>query len=76
MTLILKKRTRSIAFPRQIAMYMSRELTDLSFPQIGNRFGGRDHSTVLHGYDKIQQKIKEDISFNKTIKEIIEKIKG
>ena len=41
-----KKRTRSIAFPRQIAMYLCRELTDTSLPQIGNFFGGRDHTTV------------------------------
>ncbi|WP_027339684.1 chromosomal replication initiator protein DnaA [Halonatronum saccharophilum] len=71
-----KKRTRAISFPRQVAMYISRELTDLSFPQIGNRFGGRDHSTVLHGYDKIQKKIQEDISFNKIVTDIIAKIKG
>src|SRR5699024_852589 len=43
-----KKRTKSIAFPRQIAMYLSREMTDLSLPKIGDEFGGRDHTTVIH----------------------------
>ena len=47
-----KKRTRAIAYPRQIAMYLTRELTDLSLPKIGDEFGGRDHTTVIHAYDK------------------------
>ncbi|HBH3085230.1 TPA: chromosomal replication initiator protein DnaA, partial [Clostridioides difficile] len=46
-----KKRTRSIAYPRQIAMYLTRELTDLSLPKIGEEFGGRDHTTVIHAHD-------------------------
>ena len=50
-----KKRTRTIAYPRQIAMYLSRELTDLSLPKIGNEFGGRDHTTVIHAHDKISK---------------------
>ncbi|MDU5019262.1 MAG: chromosomal replication initiator protein DnaA, partial [Clostridiales bacterium] len=45
-----KKRTRSISYPRQIAMYLSRELTDLSLPKIGEEFGGRDHTTVIHAH--------------------------
>ena len=56
--LISKRRTRQIAFPRQIAMYLSRELTELSLPMIGDTFGGRDHTTVLHAYDKISREIK------------------
>ncbi len=47
-----KKRTKSIAFPRQIAMYLSRELTDFSLPKIGEEFGGRDHTTVIHAHEK------------------------
>ncbi|AGB40039.1 chromosomal replication initiator protein DnaA [Halobacteroides halobius DSM 5150] len=69
-----KKRTRAIAFPRQIAMYLTRELTDLSLPQIGDKFGGRDHSTVLHAYDKIKNKISNEAEFEKNIEEILEKI--
>jgi len=53
-----KKRTKSIAFPRQIAMYLSRELTDFSLPKIGEEFGGRDHTTVIHAHEK-------NIKFNK-----------
>ena len=48
-----KKRTKSIAYPRQIAMYLSRELTDFSLPKIGEEFGGRDHTTVIHAHEKI-----------------------
>lgn len=69
-----KKRTRSIAFPRQIAMYLSRELTDLSLPRIGEEFGGRDHSTVIHACDKIGECIREDPDLNQEIKKISDKI--
>ena len=48
-----KKRTQNIAYPRQIAMYLCRELADLSYPRIGELFGGRDHTTVIHAYEKI-----------------------
>ena len=51
--LFAKKRTRNLAFPRQIAMYLCRELTDTSLPRIGEMFGGRDHTTVIHAHDKI-----------------------
>lgn len=59
-----KKRNREFAFPRQIAMYLCRELTDLSFPKIGESFGGRDHTTVLHAYEKIlkESKINESLA--------------
>jgi len=50
-----KKRTRNLARPRQMAMYLARELTDLSFPEIGQSFGGRDHTTVLHACGKIEE---------------------
>lgn len=70
-----KKRTQNIAFPRQIAMYLSRELTDLSLPQIGEEFGGRDHTTVLHAHNKVDKKYKKENDFQKTIDKLIEKIK-
>ena len=57
-----KKRTKSIAFPRQIAMYLSRELTDFSLPKIGEEFGGRDHTTVIHAHEKISTMLKDDAS--------------
>lgn len=58
-----KKRTRTVAFPRQIAMYLAREMTDHSLPKIGEEFGGRDHTTVIHAYEKIQQDLKTDPQF-------------
>lgn len=65
-----KKRTRSIVYPRQLAMYLSRNLTDYSLPDIGGFFGGRDHTTVLHACDKINKEIRE----NGKTKDIIEKL--
>lgn len=71
-----KKRTRSIAFPRQIAMYLSRELTDLSLPKIGDEFGGRDHTTVIHAHDKISRDIQEIEDVKTKIDKIILDLKG
>jgi len=71
-----KKRTRSVAFPRQIAMYLSRELTDLSLPKIGEEFGGRDHTTVLHAHEKISKLITDDQLFTQEIDELIEQLKS
>ncbi|MCI8470638.1 MAG: chromosomal replication initiator protein DnaA [Clostridia bacterium] len=53
------KRSNEIAFPRQIAMYLCREIANMSYPQIGTDFGGRDHSTVMHGCKKIEKELKE-----------------
>lgn len=69
-----KRRTRNITFPRQIAMYLSRELTDSSLPEVGSEFGGRDHTTVIHACDKIQSEMKMDPSLQATIKELIDDI--
>ena len=69
-----KKRSRSIAFPRQIAMYLCRELTETSLPQIGNFFGGRDHTTVLHACDKISKDKETEVKLANTITELIEEI--
>lgn len=70
-----KKRTKSVAFPRQIAMYLSRELTDCSLPKIGEEFGGRDHTTVIHAHEKISTLLQTDVQLQKQIKEIQEKLK-
>lgn len=74
--ILAKKRTKAIVFPRQIAMYISRELTDLSLPNIGKEFGGRDHTTVLHAHDKISKLINEDTLLNKEIQQITEELKS
>ena len=66
------KRSNDIAFPRQIAMYLCREVAGMSFPQIGVEFGNRDHSTVMHGYNKITREIKEKNS----TKLIVESVKN
>ena len=51
--LVSPRRSQAVAYPRQVAMYLSRELTDASLPMIGKEFGGRDHTTVIHAKDKI-----------------------
>lgn len=72
-----KKRTRKVAFPRQIAMYLCRELVNgASLPKIGEAFGGRDHTTILHGCEKISAEIENDLELRETINKLIKKIKG
>jgi chromosomal replication initiator protein len=66
-----KKRSSNISFPRQIAMYLCRAMTSESFPKIGIEFGGKDHSTVMHSVEKIENEIK----VNKDLANIIEKLK-
>ena len=73
---ISPKRNRNIAYPRQIAMYLCRELTDSSLPKIGEEFGGRDHTTVLHAYDKISSDLLSDIEFKESMSHLVKKIKG
>lgn len=70
-----KKRTKSVAFPRQIAMYLSRELTDSSLPKIGDEFGGRDHTTVIHAHEKISKLLLTDSQLQHQIKEIQDQLK-
>lgn len=65
-----KRRTKSIAFPRQVAMYLSREMTDCSLPKIGDEFGGRDHTTVIHAHEKISKLLKDDQGLQQDIKQI------
>jgi chromosomal replication initiator protein len=74
--LLAKKRTRNVAYPRQIAMYLSRELTETSLPRLGEMFGGRDHTTVIHAYDKISRERNADIKLSNTIKELIKRIEN
>lgn len=71
-----RKRTKAVAFPRQIAMYLSRELTDYSLPKIGEAFGGRDHTTVIHAHEKISNQLKTDQELYKIIQTLTEKIKN
>ncbi|HHW67693.1 MAG: chromosomal replication initiator protein [Epulopiscium sp.] len=71
-----KKRTRNVAFPRQIAMYLCRRLTDLSLPKIGEKFGGRDHTTIIHGFEKVAQDIEKDRELQQTILELEKRITG
>ena len=69
--LISAKKSNDIAYPRQIAMYLCRSVGQMSFPKIGNDFGGRDHTTVMHAYKKIEKEIKE----NTNTKLIVESVK-
>jgi len=70
-----KKRNKNIVLPRQVAMYLSRELTDQSLPEIGEVFGGKDHTTVLHSYNKIKEGINTDEALKNKIERIIQVIK-
>lgn len=71
-----KRRTRTISYPRQIAMYLCRELTDLSLPKIGEEFGGRDHTTVIHAYDKIVTDMANQSEFKNKIFKMMKEIQG
>lgn len=71
-----KSRARAIAYPRQVAMYLCRELTDSSLVQIGQAFGGRDHTTVIHVCDKIATDSRKDSALAKALKEMIDEIKS
>lgn len=74
--LVSKKRSQDIALPRQIAMYLCREILDSSFPKIGDEFGGRDHTTVMHSVKKIQSELKEDKNMKTCVDEITVNIKS
>jgi chromosomal replication initiator protein len=69
------KRSQNIVYPRQVAMYLSRELTDSSLPKIGKEFGGRDHTTVIHATSKIARLIKEDRSVYNLVQELTARVK-
>lgn len=74
--LTAKKRSRNVAYPRQIAMYLCREMTDLSLPRIGELFGGRDHTTVIHAHDKINREKQENAELHRTLDELGKQIAG
>jgi chromosomal replication initiator protein len=69
------RRSQNIVYPRQVAMYLSRELTDSSLPKIGKQFGGRDHTTVIHATSKIARMIREDRSVYNLVQELTARIK-
>jgi chromosomal replication initiator protein len=66
-----KRRNKNIVLPRQVAMYLSRELTDLSLPEIGDCFGGKDHTTVLHSYNKIKEGLNKDGVLKNRVERVI-----
>ena len=70
-----KKRTKQITFPRQIAMYIIREITDYSTTEIGLEFGGRDHTTVMHSCQRIEDRMKTDSTIEPTVQELIRSVK-
>lgn len=72
----IKRRSRAIVYPRQIAMYLARELTDHSLPEIGEFFGGRDHTTVLHAHSRIREELKNNQASQHLIHKLIDDIKS
>ena len=71
-----KSRSRDIVIPRQVAMYLTRHLTESSLPAIGRAFGGRDHSTVLHACKKIEARLGKDKSFASALDDLSRRISG
>jgi len=70
-----RNRTKAIAFPRQVAMYLARQLTHAPLAEIGNAFGGKDHTTVIHAVDRIQTALQEDPKFRRILEALIQSIK-
>lgn len=71
-----KRRNKQVAYPRQVAMYLSRELTNMTLPDIGESFGGRDHSTVIHACEKIQKEVRRDQNVKNLINRLVLEING
>src|SRR3989338_3774649 len=67
--------SKNIVLPRQLAMYLVRQLTTLSLPEIGEAFGGKDHTTVLHSWKKIDRGLKQDLNLRNIVEELITHIK-
>ncbi len=72
--LLGKSRKRSIVRPRQLAMFLAKELTDKSYPEIGELFGGRDHTTVLHAYRKFKDLLSENSDLDEDRQKIVNKL--
>jgi chromosomal replication initiator protein len=70
-----KRRTKGVAFPRQVAMYLARELTDASLPRIGEEFGGRDHTTVMHACERVKTAIAQDPQFAARLKKLVDALR-
>ena len=69
-----KRRTKAVAFPRQVAMYLARELTDASLPHIGQEFGGRDHTTVMHACDRVREALQRDAHLTASLKRLTDRL--
>ncbi|MGH9198636.1 MAG: chromosomal replication initiator protein DnaA, partial [Acidimicrobiia bacterium] len=70
-----KRRTKGVAFPRQVAMYLARELTDASLPRIGDEFGGRDHTTVMHACERVKEALGHDPQFAARLKKLVDTLR-
>lgn len=68
--LLSKKRNKELAFPRQVAMYLCRELSNLSFPEIGQAFGGKNHTTIMYAHEQISLRAKESVELQDTLDEL------
>ena len=73
--LVSPRRSQAVSYPRHVAMYLSRELTDASLPKIGKEFGGRDHTTVMHATSKITRMISEDRAVYNLAQDLTARIK-
>ncbi|MBI3974848.1 MAG: chromosomal replication initiator protein DnaA, partial [Armatimonadetes bacterium] len=69
-----KRRTKAVAFPRQVAMYLAREITDASLPRIGEEFGGRDHTTVMHACDRVRDALQRDTHLAASLKRLVDRL--
>ncbi|MBI3315403.1 MAG: chromosomal replication initiator protein DnaA, partial [Candidatus Omnitrophica bacterium] len=70
-----RRRSKNVVYPRHLAMFLSREMTGLSLPEIGEHFGGRDHTTVLHACDKIRRDLKKDQKSKSLVDKLVIEIK-
>jgi chromosomal replication initiator protein len=71
-----KDNSRAIVYPRQIAMYLAKQMTEASLPEIGRQFGGKHHTTVLHSVEKIEELRKNDKDLNRLLNKLIEQLGG
>ena len=70
-----KNNSQQISFPRQIAMYLCKQLTECSLPEIGRRFGGKHHSTVIHSIQKIEQKRAKEKEFDRLVDSFVQSLR-